>query len=342
MRKGWRLVEMRSLHEKDGFTLLELVLVVAVLAILAALAIPRFICLVPFSRATAAYYSIKQILRECEVRRTIGADYKFTGDELDGYTVSSGTPSDCNGDPSSGLISVIPANTNDYPRFDLNPSTGLISCIFKGSSYQQPILCLDLICGEGSSADMLPPNSSVLFSKDSGLSCRAVDSNQIGFGYGHVYLDGRDEVELEIQPVTIKAGGEEWDISGVRTTIRREPCYATNDRCSDDQWLLDFANAVVDTVNNSESSYSAEIDTSGNGQIKFYSPSGEVEEAVTMEVSRQIIDAPWNSAANGTNPWAYPSLGGDVITDTKYYGNRVFGSDQSSENATQTTICDGK
>ncbi len=291
-------------------------------------------------------------MSECQIRKVAGQNYRFTGDNLDGYQIDSGVPNDCKGDPVTGLISAVPVSTNEYPRFDLSNSSGSFTCTFKGTTYQKPKQCLDMICGNASAtsssqsntstATPSPPNTSSLFPNDSGFACRTVDSNQMSFGYGYVYLDGRDSVELEIQPVTIAAGQETWDISGVKTTIEREPCYATNDRCSDSQWLVDFANAVVDTVNSSDSNYSAELDPSGNGQIIFYSPTGEVDNSISMEVSRQVINSPWNSAANGTNPWAYPSLGGDVMTDRTYYGNRTFNSGQSSVNATSTTICDGK
>ena len=92
-------------------------------------------------------------------------------------------------------------------------------------------------------------------------------------------------------------------------------------------WLNDFAEEAVSTVNNSNTGYSAEIDSSNPGSIIFYSPSGAVESNISIEVDRREVNAPQNFIGNNINPYAYPSLGGEG---------------QSSGNSTATTICDGK
>ena len=48
-----------------GFTLVELVIVISVLAILSAVAIPYFICFPRKARATAALSSLQQAYKEC-------------------------------------------------------------------------------------------------------------------------------------------------------------------------------------------------------------------------------------------------------------------------------------
>ena len=259
-------------REKNyGFSLLELVFVVAVFAILASLAIPRFRCIVPLSRATAAYYSMKQVMKECQIRKAAGQNYQFTGDSLDGYQIQSGAPNDCKGDPSTGLISADPSNANEYPRFDLNNSSGSFTCTFKGTTYQNPKQCLEIICA---TIKPSPPNTSTLFSDNSGLACRTVDSASVSIGSGYFYLDGKYDVNLEIQPVIFKAGGESWEVSGVQTKISLNP--------SDTQWLDDFADALIAKINNSDTLYSAEKDISTPGGVLIYTPSGALVDDISI------------------------------------------------------------
>ena len=131
----------------NGFSLIEIVVTVAVLAILASISIPVFRCIVPKARTNAAYYSIKQILNECKINSTAGQDYIFTSVELDGYQVDSGASNNCQGDPVTGLVALVPENEDDYPRFNLDNSSGVITCSFKGESIQAPQVCLGRICG---------------------------------------------------------------------------------------------------------------------------------------------------------------------------------------------------
>ena len=56
---------------KDGFSLIELVVVVAVLAILSAVAIPSFFCFQRKAKATAALTSAKNIQKECEISASL-------------------------------------------------------------------------------------------------------------------------------------------------------------------------------------------------------------------------------------------------------------------------------
>ena len=55
--------------KKDrGFSLIELVVVVGVLAVLSAIAIPSFICFPKRARATAALTALRQIKTECTLK----------------------------------------------------------------------------------------------------------------------------------------------------------------------------------------------------------------------------------------------------------------------------------
>ena len=53
-----------------GFSLIELVVVVGVLAVLSAIAIPSFICFPKRARATAALTALRQIKIECALKES--------------------------------------------------------------------------------------------------------------------------------------------------------------------------------------------------------------------------------------------------------------------------------
>ena len=54
----------------EGFSLLELVVVVGVLAVLSAIAIPSLICYPKRARATAALTALRQIKIECALKES--------------------------------------------------------------------------------------------------------------------------------------------------------------------------------------------------------------------------------------------------------------------------------
>ena len=216
-----------------------------------------------------------------------------------------------------------------------------------------------MICGDGGPSGSnasggnnanLPPNESTLFGPDSGLSCREVQSTPTAFSQGYVYLDGRDEVDLTLQPVTLSVGDQSWEIKDVETTIKSVPGYLSNDRFADTQWLSDFAQKAVDTINESEGGFSAEIDTDNPGSIKIYSPTGVQQNQLEMIVDTTVDGKGVNQAAAGTNPWAYPGFG---APDLGYYmigdqRNANWDTDKGSyvndlnQDGNTTTVCDGR
>ena len=189
--------------KKDrGFSLIELTVVVAVLAVLSAIAIPSFVCFPKRARATAALAALRQIKTECALKEAEAKPEIFTSSALDGYTIQTSGSNSCAG--SNGVISALPNNTNELPTFNLAAATGLLTYAFKGNTGTNFTDCLGMICGDGVGVASLPPNESTLFGPDSGLSCREVKSSPLKFMYGNHYLGSGTEITL--QPVTITIG----------------------------------------------------------------------------------------------------------------------------------------
>ena len=132
---------------KNGFSLVELVVVVSVLAVLSAIAIPSFICFPKRARATAALRNLRQIKTECALKEAEAKPEIFTLSSLDGYTIQTNGPNSCSG--SNGLIKVVPQDLETYPVFNLSTSNGEISYTYRGVSSSNLKECLDLICSNG-------------------------------------------------------------------------------------------------------------------------------------------------------------------------------------------------
>ena len=72
MEQSLNLNLLRNLlrnQDEEGFSLIELVVVVSVLAVLSAIAIPTFNCFQRKAQATAALAAMKQIQTECEINK---------------------------------------------------------------------------------------------------------------------------------------------------------------------------------------------------------------------------------------------------------------------------------
>ena len=147
---NWKLCLVDRLLEKqkenDGFSLIELVVVVAVLAVLSAIAIPSFICFPKRARATAALAALRQIKTECALKEAEAKPEIFTLSALDGYKIQSSGSNSCAG--SNGVISALPDNTNELPTFNLAAATGSLTYKFKGMKGTNLKGCLGLICGK--------------------------------------------------------------------------------------------------------------------------------------------------------------------------------------------------
>ena len=141
---------------EEGFSLIELVVVVSVLAVLSAIAIPTFTCFQRKAQATAALAAMKQIQIECEINTIdTGNESTFTSSNLNSYQIQSNGSKSCNGALGTGLISAIPTDTNILPTFILASNGNELTYSFKGQTGTNFDECLSMVCltGSGGSRD---------------------------------------------------------------------------------------------------------------------------------------------------------------------------------------------
>lgn len=134
----------------NGFTLVELVVAIAVLSILSAVSIPNFICFPRKARATAALTSLKQVYKECLAKNIDNINQNFIPNNysVNGYSFQSNEDFFCQGD-SNGLISIEPQDLNTYPVFNIAVVSGEMSYTYKGAPGTDLKECLAMICIDG-------------------------------------------------------------------------------------------------------------------------------------------------------------------------------------------------
>jgi len=192
-----------SLYKKKdtGFSLIELVVVVGVLAVLSAIAIPSFICFPKRARATAALAAIRQIKTECALKEEEVKPEIFTSSALDGYTIQTSGSNSCAG--SNGVISALPDNTNELPTFNLVAATGLLTYKFKGKTGTNFTECLGMICNTSDENNKYPQEfvmKNSLFSREcsdyvvvDGPKWSDAQANAIKLGGNLVTINDEDE-----------------------------------------------------------------------------------------------------------------------------------------------------
>ena len=151
MEKSLQMKLLRDLFPKEGeegFSLIELVVVVSVLAVLSAIAIPTFSCFQIKAQATAALAAMKQIQTECEINKadTGNAD-TFTSSNLNSYQIQSDGSNGCGGASGTGLITAIPSDTNRLPSFVLANSSSKLTYDFKDQTGSNFSDCFSMLCG---------------------------------------------------------------------------------------------------------------------------------------------------------------------------------------------------
>ena len=133
-----------SPQEENGFSGIELAIVIAVLSIFSAVAIPAFNCVRRRAISTAAQETIRQIKEECETNYIYGID-KFTSSNPDKYQISASGSNSCSG----GTVTLTPEDTNIYPTYLYNFADSELSYNFKGQTGTSFVTCNKVICGDG-------------------------------------------------------------------------------------------------------------------------------------------------------------------------------------------------
>ena len=121
---------LNFLKDKDkGFNLVEAAIILAVLSIFSAVAIPVFNCVRRRAISTAAQETIKQIKEECETNYIYGID-KFTSSNPDKYQITASGSNSCSG----GTVTLTPEDTNLYPTYLYKFADSELSYNFKGQT----------------------------------------------------------------------------------------------------------------------------------------------------------------------------------------------------------------
>ncbi len=132
--------------KSNGFSGIELTIIIAVLSIIGAVGIPALNCIRRMAISTAAQEAIRQIKDECETNFIYGID-KFTSSNPDKYQISASGSNSCSG----GTITLTPEDTKLYPTYLYNFADSELSYNFKGKTGTSFIACNKLICGKSES-----------------------------------------------------------------------------------------------------------------------------------------------------------------------------------------------
>jgi prepilin-type N-terminal cleavage/methylation domain-containing protein len=137
--------------KEEGFSLIELVVVVAVLSALSAIAIPQFNCFQRKAKASTALAAMRQIQTECAVQKaSTGSSGTYSTGNLNSYQILSNGSNSCSGAQSTGVISATPNNTSQLPTFLLATNSNELTYNFRGHTGTNFTDCLGVICGDAS------------------------------------------------------------------------------------------------------------------------------------------------------------------------------------------------
>jgi len=249
-----------NLKEKNnrGFSLLELVVVVAVLAVLSAIAIPSFVCFPKRARATAALAALRQIKTECALKEAEAKPEIFTSSALDGYTIQTSDSNSCAG--SNGVISAMPDNTNELPTFNLAAATGSLTYEYKGKTGTNFTECLGLICGgegvDSSQKNLISVMKETFPKEVKKASCNTYRNWYRDYVPGETMVHGDPSMVLDDNPesrwlchgaghITVDLGGKQL-IDSINIFNPGFSAFVINDASTDDRYQANYVRIFVD------------------------------------------------------------------------------------------------
>ena len=136
----------RALKNSSGFTLIEIMIVVVILGILAAVVIPKIIDRPDQARVTAAKADIAIIMQQLKVYRLDNANYPTTDQGLQALVVKPTTPP-VPANWRTGYLEKLPLDPWGSPYQFLNPGLKGEIDVFSLGADKQP-------GGEGNNADI--------------------------------------------------------------------------------------------------------------------------------------------------------------------------------------------
>ena len=133
MDNSIKLYSNKIFKSNKGSSLIELITVIGVFSIIAAVALPRFLELINKAEQVIAANKISSIKIECESNSLLGRNLIFSPGNLIGYEFDNEGHNKCSGNENFSLISIIPKDLTIQPSFLYNFASGEISCIYEGS-----------------------------------------------------------------------------------------------------------------------------------------------------------------------------------------------------------------
>ena len=133
----------------EGFSLLELVVVLAVLALLTAVGLPRFLSFIHAAQSAAARYSMTNYAKNCTRHRYFSGNHKGL-DAIPGYT--SSTPASC-----LETATYTPETDINNPTYIYDPTTGVVECFYESIKLEYPLCIItETIISDAESAKSEP------------------------------------------------------------------------------------------------------------------------------------------------------------------------------------------
>ena len=352
--------------EENGFTLIELILVLMIFGILCAIAVPKFSSVTNKAKQKEASVIVSSIIKSAKAhqaewgslplnmgeisqyakfQKCIATDVENQGATVckEGISVEVFNNEDQFFSQSGNYHIEIQTSSNPLNfQVKANPNgkiyakegSAVVGCYNPELKVSQIIEYTSKIEDKGikqhircESGPQLPLNESLAFGPDSGLSCREAKSLPAGISSEYVYLSGRSRLSVPIVPVDISIGNSSWRVEGVTSPI--------DNTYSDRRWLETFAEEAASVINNSEGEYSAEIDPNNSQSIKIYGPTGNLQNDIEMKID--ISER--SRLSRGVYPYAVPSLGN---FNDNWDNNKQAYVMPDDSNGETTGVCDGR